>query len=134
MTAKDGGRFDWRSFLVLAEGLAAHSTDENALRTAISRAYYAVFTVARNRLRDHECWHPGRDPHTRVWATYRNSESLICQRIGDRGFNLRDRRHRADYDDDIGPHVARQASAAIRIAREILTLLDGLAEDDGCCR
>jgi hypothetical protein len=133
VTAKDDGRFDWRSFLVLAERLAAQSADEDVLRTAIGRAYYAAFAVARNRLRDHDCWRSGRDPHTRVWATYRNSNNLNCQRIGDRGFNLRDRRHRADYDDDIGPNLDRQASAAIRIAREILALIDGLAPDEGCC-
>ncbi len=131
-TAKE--RFDWRRFIGIAEQLSVDSSDEVALRTAIGRSYYAVFAVAQNRLRDHGCWRSGRDPHTRVWATYRNSRHRGCQRIGEKGFNLRDRRRRADYDDDIGPNVPRQASVAIGVAREILALLDGLDQDVGCCR
>ena len=90
--------FDWRQFFVLAERLA-REVDEAALRSAISRAYYAVFALASRRLRDQGCWQSTRDPHTRVWATYRNARSPACVRIADHGFNLLVQRRRADYDD-----------------------------------
>jgi len=38
-------------FLALARTLANQPTDEARLRTAVSRAYYAVFLTARDRLR-----------------------------------------------------------------------------------
>ncbi len=136
MAADGRDRFDWVRFVDLAERLAAETGDEAALRSAISRAYYAVFAVfavARGRLRDHGCWRSGRDPHTRVWATYRNADGRGCQRIGEKGFNLRDRRRRADYDDVLGADVGRQATVAIVLAREILTLLRALADDETCC-
>jgi hypothetical protein len=39
--------FDPLDFLRLADGLATEDADEAALRTAVGRAYYAVFLVAR---------------------------------------------------------------------------------------
>lgn len=42
--------FDPRLFLALAKQLGA-SRDEEALRSAVNRAYYAVFLIARDRLR-----------------------------------------------------------------------------------
>ncbi|HEX5164620.1 MAG TPA: hypothetical protein VFV93_04425 [Thermomicrobiales bacterium] len=41
--------FDPLHFLRLADGLATDDADEAALRTAIGRAYYAVFLLARAR-------------------------------------------------------------------------------------
>lgn len=124
--------FDWRRFLDLAERLGQEA-DEAALRSAISRAYYAAFALARRRLVDQGCWSQARDPHTRVWATYRNASGRACQRIGFRGFNLRDQRRRADYDDWIGGIPASQAVIALDRAREILDLLDSLDPAESCC-
>src|SRR5688572_10755684 len=87
--------FDWRAFLDLAEQLS-HSNEEAAQRTAISRAYYAVFALCRRRLRDQGCWPSGLDPHIRTWNAYRTAGSAACVWIGEKGFNLRDRRRRAD--------------------------------------
>ena len=48
--------FDWREYLVLAEALLQARTrlaqEEACCRAAVSRAYYAVYGVARNRARD----------------------------------------------------------------------------------
>lgn len=125
--------FEWRHLLTLAEQLSREFDNEAALRSAISRAYYAVFALARRRLSHHGCWAVARDPHKRVWATYRDSTEVQCQDIGHRGFNLLDRRKRADYDDWIGGVPAKQAAQALDVAREILDLLDSLDPSESCC-
>jgi uncharacterized protein (UPF0332 family) len=127
------GRFDWRRFFDLAERLGQEVDDEAALRSAISRAYYAVFALARRRLREQGCLPVGRDPHLRVWGTYRDAGSQVCRRIGDLGFNLLDQRKRADYEDWIGKHAASEAARALDHAREILDLLDRLDPAESCC-
>ncbi len=43
--------FVWTDYLVLAERLAARDADEAALRTAISRAYYAAYHRASTYVR-----------------------------------------------------------------------------------
>jgi hypothetical protein len=126
-------RFDWRRFFDLAERLAQDVDDEAALRSAISRAYYALFALARRRLIDDGCWSAGRDPHWRVWTTYRTGGTARCRDIGDRGFNLLDRRKRADYEDWIGRNPAHETTIALEFAREILDLLDDLDPDETCC-
>jgi hypothetical protein len=42
--------FDPRDFLALARRLAWHSTDQASLRSAVSRAYYSVFLLARGKV------------------------------------------------------------------------------------
>ncbi len=42
--------FDWFEYLTLAEELALRMKEEAAVRSAISRAYYAGFNLARIRL------------------------------------------------------------------------------------
>jgi hypothetical protein len=125
--------FDWRRFVALAERLGQETGDEAALRSAISRAYYAVFALASRRLRDQGCWQQTRDPHTHVWATYRNARNRTCERIGDNGFNLLVQGRRADYDDRMGGIPAKQAAIALDRAREILDLLDRLDPAESCC-
>jgi hypothetical protein len=125
--------FDWRAFLALAERLAQEVEDEAALRSAISRAYYAVFALASRRLREHGCLSQRRDQHTRVWATYRNAGRTACERIGELGFNLLDQRRRADYQDRIGGIPEKQARLALNRARAILDRLDRLDPDASCC-
>ena len=50
--------FNWSEYLGLAQQLAGKAqisaTRESRLRSAISRAYYAAFILARNYLRDEE--------------------------------------------------------------------------------
>ncbi|MEG4171823.1 MULTISPECIES: hypothetical protein [unclassified Microcoleus] len=44
-------KFDWEEYFNLAKELA-ETTEEAKLRSAVSRAYYSVFCLARNYLRD----------------------------------------------------------------------------------
>ena len=125
--------FDWRSLLGLAERLGQETGNEAALRSAISRAYYAVFALARRRLREQGCWQVARDPHLRAWATYLNATGRSCRRIGELEFNLLDQRRRADYEDRLGGIPEKQAARALNRAREILDPLDGLDPNETCC-
>ena len=84
--------FDWTAYLDLARELAKQTDNEAALRSAISRAYYAAFGMAHRRLVQHNCQLPTDRLHHHVWATYRDANQLDCRRIGVRGFALRDRR------------------------------------------
>ena len=61
--------FDWEDYLSLAKELASRA-DEAALRSAASRAYYAVFCKARNNLRREGATIPRFSPHDLVWDTY----------------------------------------------------------------
>ncbi len=42
--------FEWEDFLDVAQALERQSDSEAALRSAISRAYYAVLGIAHERL------------------------------------------------------------------------------------
>jgi len=42
--------FDWLGYIRLAENLS-DELDESSLRSAVSRAYYGVFCIARNKKR-----------------------------------------------------------------------------------
>ena len=120
--------FDWADYLVFAEELAQRS-DEAALRSAMSRAYYAAFCTARNRLRqDHPYFEKERqalDSHKRVWDVYRNDTHEPRHSIGEVGDRLRKKRRLADYEDEVRglPKLARDTTAK---ARRLLDWLDSL--------
>src|SRR5687768_12510617 len=89
--------FDWRSFLDIADELAAR-TDEAALRTAIGRAYYTVLGVAADTLpaAERATVNP-RNAHDRIWELYALSSIAACRQLGNLGYRLRGRRRVADY-------------------------------------
>jgi hypothetical protein len=82
--------FDPLDFLRLADELAADDADEAALRTAIGRAYYAVFLLARSKtpIRDR------RAAHVRV----RESISPTNQRLASLLGGMSRYRDIADYE------------------------------------
>ena len=104
-------RFDWSEYLNLAEELAAISGDsdnnEAKLRSAISRAYYAVFCLARNYLRDVEQDSrlsrktPDINEHQYVAEKFifHKSKAKKMIKIGENLSRLRLFRNKADYED-----------------------------------
>ena len=99
--------FDWAEFLRLARALAAGRAEtpptEAGLRSAVSRAYYAVFNEAVERAIEH-----GLDPgpkrdargckqssHKACWAAYKGDTSL--RQVGIDGERLHLKRIDADY-------------------------------------
>jgi uncharacterized protein (UPF0332 family) len=118
--------FDWTSYLHLAEELAQRS-EEAAHRSAISRAYYAAFHVAKERaesvglgIADTD----GRGSHVACWTSYKNSAQRRDRQLGARGDELRVIRNRADYEDEF-PGASERASQAVEEARR---LINGLRE------
>ena len=74
--------FDPLEFLRVAESLANDDASEAALRTAVSRTYYAVFLVARDRFQVEG----SRNIHGRVTGalrTYSKDASIQFQKLMD---------------------------------------------------
>lgn len=93
--------FDWNDFYTLAGDLR-RSSNEDCLRSAISRAYYSVYCQARNYMIAEWGVRPGVDDsvHGFVWGYYRRLGGT-CRAIGENGNRLRKNRIDADYEDEI---------------------------------
>jgi hypothetical protein len=113
--------FGWRDYLDLARflgGDAVPYTQEAALRSATSRAYYAAFCHARNYARQHLGYglmhnaqdHDGVRDHLRSRGRSAEADSLEV---------LRRLRNQCDYDDVLS-NLAFVAAVAISSAEEIL--------------
>lgn len=97
--------FNWSEYLGLAQQLAGKAqisaTQESRLRSAISRAYYAAFLLARNYLRDEESISiPEKQSHKFVIEQFKNSSEEVRKKIGKNLARLRFNRNKADYDDN----------------------------------
>jgi hypothetical protein len=107
----------WRDFLVLARELAFREGDESALRTAISRAYYASYCTAGEHVLSRS---PGL-----VAADL--SHDRVRWRIFDDGMALRAARLQADYWIPMRGHrMPTQVKDALRRASRLLDALDAL--------
>jgi uncharacterized protein (UPF0332 family) len=121
--------FDWSDFLPLAEDLTAADRDANreaCLRTAISRAYYAAFGVARHRARAARlATRQSAAEHGEIAAFYTKQYGKTGEEIAIALGRLRNRRNAADYDDDFA-YVEDICLLSIEDARDLLRLLDTL--------
>jgi uncharacterized protein (UPF0332 family) len=114
---------NWRDFLLLATRLAAGSSEAD-WRTAVSRAYYAAFHVARRLLADLQFAVPRADrAHQYLVFRLSNSGEAAVEQAGRDLETLRRLRNRADYD-DAPPLTQPQAAAAVRVAEGIVQALD----------
>ncbi len=99
--------FPWADYLAVARHLKEHSTasvySEGCLRSAISRAYYAALNTARKLLRDQWGIEVPEDAtiHTFIPQWFMGENEVDRQEIGMLLERLRDRRRKADYDDEI---------------------------------
>jgi len=116
---------DVRDFLTLAQRDVAGST-EAEWRTGVSRAYYAVFHVARQLFRDLGFVVPrAEQAHRYLWLRLSNCGDNGGEQAGQDLDILRRDRNRADYDVD---QVFRQDEAmrsSVR-AEQLLQTLDTL--------
>ena len=88
----------WGGFLEIAHALA--KVDEEAsLRSAVGRAYYALFGTARDYLEEQQYPFKGTgEDHTLVWTYLRRRKKRELVRVADEGERLRSFRRWADYD------------------------------------
>jgi uncharacterized protein (UPF0332 family) len=112
-----------RDFLTLAVTLAGGPTEAEA-RTALSRAYYAAFHVARRLLAELGFTVPRADrAHAYLALRLQNCGALPVQQAGADLDMLRKLRNQADYDLHLflGPPLAR---VQVRGADQIIRVLD----------
>lgn len=128
-------KFDWEEYFNLAKELAG-TTEEAKLRSAVSRAYYSVFCLARNYLRDIQ-----QDPRLSRNKTYdindhqyvaeefihNQSKSQPMIEIGKDLTRLRKMRNKADYEDTMF-NLQREARNALALAENIISALSNLTE------
>lgn len=112
--------FHWANYLSLAQELATRKDQEAALRSAISRAYYAVFCKARNALLEEGSRIPSAGSvHSFVWNTYLQAADPRRKSIGLTGHRLRIDRNRADYH-DIFHRIDKVVQGDLVVARKLL--------------
>jgi uncharacterized protein (UPF0332 family) len=119
---------NWREFVQLATRLAT-ATTEAEWRTAVSRAYYAAFHVARQLFSDLQFAVPRADrAHQYLVFRLSNSGESVVEQAGRDLETLRRLRNRADYDET--PAVTQpQAVAAAQIAEAIIQALDASRQE-----
>lgn len=89
--------FDWIDFIKLAKKLVKNQ-DEASLRSVISRAYYGVFCIARNKkgLKNYK----KSNVHRKVIIHYQSSNNSDEKYVGKILDDLRRERNDADYNED----------------------------------
>ena len=121
--------FDWAKYLALAQELAERHGDEAAQRAAVSRAYYAIFCYARNKLESwelHDRKNITKTPHKDVWEIFEEDHRTDWIRIGQLGHSLKGNRVTADYEDEIRD-LERLTQGAIRQAKKLNSALRNLS-------
>jgi len=118
--------FAWDDLLPLSEALTSLDGDINreaCLRTAISRAYYAAFGMARRGARTLRlATRQSAAEHGEIAAFYATRYGKIGEEIAIALGRLRNRRNAADYDDDFAD-VEDICLLSIEDARDLLRLL-----------
>ena len=122
--------FCWKDYIDLSNILISSSknnTLEKAyLRTSVSRAYYGIFCIARNYLRDIKNIQIRlQNTHEFVMNQFKFSNNLkeIC--IGNYLGNLRDDRNKADYGDNYQIDINR-ANKILASANQVLRFFQQL--------
>lgn len=101
----------------VADDLAAQQGREAWERSAISRAYYAAYHVARDYLRAQANAVPGMKRHHEVWDGIADASKAVSQG----GKRLHGWRKLADYERQYPTHdLTRATEAAITLARTLI--------------
>lgn len=118
--------FDWSDYLRLADELAAVTSDEAALRTAIGRAYYAAYGRAAEHLLARSLLAQRAITHRKVWYAFQDPSNQDRWSIWRYGILLKEQREKADYRRTFQGSLTQAAQDSVRRATEVLTLLDRL--------
>ena len=131
-------KFDWSEYFYLAKELA-ETSEEAELRSAVSRAYYSAFCLARNYLRDIQLdprlsWHKTYDINAHQYVAeefiYHQSKSQIMIEIAKDLTRLRIMRNKADYEDTMF-NLKKEARTALMLAKNIISALSKLTQQSG---
>ena len=118
---------NWFDYFELAQEWV-NEDNEAYKRSAVSRAYYAMYCTARDKLDDANRYHPSRcdSKHIYVWNKYKEDPAYPDRvQIGRLGSRLHRRRIEADYHGFIDnfPDLVDHAMAQ---AEELKDFLDSL--------
>lgn len=123
--------FDWPDYLALASNLHADGgnapLEDAKYRASISRAYYAVFCVARNLVRDEGSARISKtgEDHETVRKAYATHGDERRRKIALHLVRLRSYRSQADYD-DVVPGLAKLSEHTLIAAKAALDKLSKL--------
>jgi uncharacterized protein (UPF0332 family) len=117
--------FEWSKYLELAEELAQRD-DEAALRSAVSRAYYAVYGKARSHLQYKGIAISNAvNGHEAVWNAFKESGGRTSTGIGINGDRLRRQRNVTDYE-NVVKNLSNLAQGSIKLAKNVMSYLENL--------
>lgn len=122
--------FDWSEYLRLAQELLGQNVypagQEARQRAAASRAYFAAFCEARNRLLAEGHHLPkGYDVHKAVREQFRASSDKMRKKISQDLHRLRTDRNKADYDDHV-QGLAAMAIADVQLSQAVIQKIAAL--------
>jgi uncharacterized protein (UPF0332 family) len=112
--------FDWRGYLRVAEKLS-NDGDEAYLRTSVSRAYYFAYHLALAKA-ESLGFQARTRKHTLLWEFFETDAAF--PHVSRLGQQMRDRRHRADYEASF-VRIGEEAVATVDDARRLAELLLG---------
>ena len=110
--------FNWKDYVDLAEELLKRE-DEASHRSAVSRAYYGVFCIARNRLS--MTYDKSRSVHWQVIKRLRESNNPKHKKLAKILSDLKRARERADYEED--SFKREDAKIMVLLSKKALSLL-----------
>lgn len=117
--------FDWSRFLDVASNLLAEARDEAALRSAISRAYYAAYHAAAAFVRASGLLQQ-RHTHQGVWNALVHDPDPARTEAGKRGDQLHRRRIMANYRGAAPSDLEAFARDAVAEARSLVDAISRL--------
>lgn len=123
-------RFEWKSFLDIAEYLQDNLENEASFRSGISRAYYSVFCSAKLFCIDEKIVTAkevsGPQAHTVVINSLMNHAEKDFKSIGKKLQTLRLRRNEADYDSYRKGIDKKYLISTIEMSKDVFKSLDDL--------
>lgn len=115
--------FDWSGYSTLAKEMmmkASEFADQEAVyRSVVSRAYYGVYCLARNCVRDIDKEEFYGNDHKALQIYLIEHPHKSRKRLGNQLRRLHQHRIKADYSDELDEQPVNKANRAISIAEEI---------------
>jgi len=122
--------FNWSSYLELADFILNKiddfPDDEAVCRSVISRAYYAMFCLARNYVRDTDNHEFHGNDHKKLQVYLKGDPDKIRKKLGHQLEALHQERIKADYYDSLDEKPINKAQKALASAKRIKASLDML--------
>jgi uncharacterized protein (UPF0332 family) len=125
--------FDWGHYLDLAQEIFDDydKADDAAMRSVVSRAYYAAFNLALALLNSKDItFSPTKNSHEEVWKAFTEGPNSVWKTVGKTGDKLRWKRNDADYHLITKDPVkwSEEARYTIQQAERIIASLDTIAQ------